>query len=120
VRIKERVQELVGRQAVEIVISKQYLIEALIDNLEKALGRRPVKITVDGEAKELFVYEGAVANAALKLAGSELDLFTAKKQVTHKKDRLDDLHGKELAVEFHRVATELLRDYSEHGDDGID
>jgi hypothetical protein len=43
---------------------------ALIDNLEKSLGRRPVTITVDGETKEVFVYKGDVANAAIKLAGS--------------------------------------------------
>jgi hypothetical protein len=44
VRIKERVQELVGRKAIDIIINKQFVTEALIDNLEIALGRKPVKI----------------------------------------------------------------------------
>jgi hypothetical protein len=35
-----------------------------------------------------------------------------KMEITHKKDHLDALSGRELAVEYARVAQELLADYS--------
>ena len=119
VRIKERVQELVGRKAIDVVINKQYVIEALIDNLEKSLGRRPVKITVDGEAKEVFVYRGDVANTALKLAGSELQMFVDKKEIKHLHKELDKLSDLELVQMLAREAQLLLEDHS-GGDDGKD
>src|SRR5271165_2879982 len=77
VRIKERVQELVGRKAIDVVINRQFITEALIDNLEKALGRKPVKIGAEG--KEVYVYRGDVANRAIQLAGTELQMFTERK-----------------------------------------
>jgi hypothetical protein len=55
-----RVQELVGRKAVDIIINKQFVTETLIDNLGRALGRRPVKIGAEGT--EIYVYRGDVAN----------------------------------------------------------
>ena len=75
VRIKERVQELVGRKAVEVIINKQLLMEALIDNLEKALSRKPVKLGPEG--KDTYVYRGDVANRAIELAGLTCGMFTS-------------------------------------------
>jgi hypothetical protein len=83
VRIKGRVQELIGRQAVEIIVTKQYVTEALVDNLEKALGRKPVKIGEVGKEREVFVYRGDVANRAIQLAGIELQMFTERKEIKH-------------------------------------
>ena len=109
VRIKERVDELVGRKAIDIIINKQFVMEALIDNLETALGRKPVKIGPDG--KEVYVYKGDVANGALKMLGAELNLFTERKavRVTNEFDRMTD---EELAQELQRAAQLLLDDHS--------
>ena len=42
-----------------------------------------------------------------------------EKEITHhKKDDLDDMNGKELALEYYRTAKLLLESYAE--DDGID
>ena len=54
-------------------------MEALIDNLEKALGRKPVKIGAEG--KDVYVYKGDVANATLKMLGAELNLFVERAEV---------------------------------------
>jgi hypothetical protein len=44
-----------------------------MDNVEKALGCKPVRIGKEG--LETFVYRGDVANNALKMAGQEIGLF---------------------------------------------
>ena len=36
-----------------------------------------------------------------------------KMEITHKKDDLDDMNEKELAVEYHRVATLLLESHAD-------
>jgi hypothetical protein len=105
VRIKERVAELVGRKAVSIIINKQLVIEALIDNLEKALGRKPVKIGAEG--KDVYVYKGEVANATLKMLGSEVGLFTERKEVRIG-DEFEKMTDAELAEELQRTAQLLL------------
>ena len=45
-----------------------------------------------------------------------------KMEITHKKDDLDDMSEKELALEYYRTAKLLLESYAEDGedDDGID
>jgi hypothetical protein len=110
VRVKERVQELVGRQAVKIIINKQFITEALIDNLEKALGRKPVKIGADGQ--EVYIYRGDVANKAIQLAGIELGMFVEKKNITHTASNLDHLSDLELVKLVQQEALELLEKYS--------
>jgi len=63
------------------VITRQFVIDALLENVEKALGRMPVKNGKEGA--ETFVYRGDVANTAIRLAGLELGLFTEKPQTSH-------------------------------------
>ena len=55
---------------------------------------------------------GAVANRALELIGKELGLFINRKDITVRKDDLDDLSGKELALEYARTAQLLLESYA--------
>jgi hypothetical protein len=81
--------------------------EALIDNLETALGRKTVKIGAEG--KEVYVYRGDVANRAIQLAGIEVGLFTQKSEI---RDDLDKLSNVELAQVLQREATALLEHYS--------
>ena len=52
---------------------------------------------------------------ALELIGKELGLFINRKDiaVSHKRDDLDDMNEKELAIEQVRVAQLLLASYEE-------
>lgn len=118
VRIKERVQELIGRQATNIVLSRQYVVEALIENAEKALGRKPVKIGHNGQAHEMYVYRGDVANRAIQLAGIEMGMFTERKEIRHltEFDKLSDSQLLELLAQ--EAQTLLLEDQSGESEDG--
>src|SRR4029453_873549 len=87
VNIIKRVAELKQRGAARIGLTKQFVLEATIENAEKALGRRPVKVTRrvrrDGEIVdqncEVFLYEPAAANQALRMLGGEVGLYTERK-----------------------------------------
>ncbi len=113
-----RVMELQGRRADRVILNKMYLTEAAIENIEKALGRKPVKISrrvkvgdgeYEDEVAEVFVYEGAVANAAIKLAGTELGMFVERKdfRISTEYDKLTD---KELADRLVAAGQLLLED----------
>ena len=62
---------------------------------------------------------GAVANRALELIGKELGLFINRKDITHtqKKDDLDDMNERELALEHVRVAQLYLEMCEKEGSD---
>lgn len=114
-RIKERIDELRTRQVEKIVLSKQYAIEAIIENLEKALGRRPVKVGKD--ATEIYVYRGDVANRALQMIGHELGLFTEKKEIAHSIGEFKQYTDEELVQILEHEAQALLGHHS-GGNDG--
>jgi len=61
-----------------------------------------------------------VANKTLELIGRELGMFVNKKEITHRKDDLDDLSGKELALEYVRTAQLLLESYSKDEEEDED
>lgn len=116
VRIKQRVQELAGRQATKIVVSRQYVVEALIENAEKALGRIPVKIGAEG--KEVYVYRGDVANRAIPLAGIECEMFVERREIKHLTD-FDKFSDAELVqILGHEAKQLLLEDKSRESEDG--
>ena len=91
-------------------MTRQYTIEALVENIEKALGRRPVKIGAEGN--EVYVYRGDVANRAIQLAGIEVGMFTERKEISHPKSSLDNLSDLELVQTLQREATALLEYHS--------
>ena len=84
-------------------------LSSRIDNAEKALGYKPVRIGEEG--KLVYVYRGDVANNALKLAGNELGLFVEKAQVTHKRE-FEDLSDLQIVEEIQREAQLLLEHHS--------
>ena len=100
--IKARVAELEARTAEKVTqitaMDRAWVLEELRANLERH--------------KET---NGAVANRALELIGKELGLFINRKDIRHtqKRDDLDDMNEKELAVEYVRVAQLLLASYEE-------
>ena len=59
---------------------------------------------------------GAVANRALELIGKELGLFINRKDITHsrKRDDLDDMNERELALEYVRTAQLFLASCEEN------
>jgi hypothetical protein len=110
-----RVLELQANQQERFVLTRQYAIEALVENIEKALGRRPVKIGADEE----FVYRGDVANRALQMLGAELQMFMPKSEVIHKKhDDLDHLSDLELVEVLANEAQQLLLHHQSRGGNG--
>ena len=84
----------------------QSIIAALLDNVEKALGCKPVRIGKEG--LETFVYRGDVANNALKTAGQELGLFLEKTEVSHRYAKYDELTEAELIRQIRDEAQLLL------------
>src|SRR5215469_16733804 len=93
-----------------LMLSKQYAIEAIIENLEKALGRRPVKVGKD--ASEIYVYRGDVANRALQMIGHELGLFTEKKEIAHSIGEFKQYTDEELVQILEHEAQALLAHHS--------
>lgn len=98
-KIQQRLQEFKERAATQIVLSKSYALEATIENVEKALGRRPVKIGKADEVREVYVYRGDVANRAIQLIGLELGMFVEKREITHLQ-HLEKLTNAELLKEL--------------------
>ena len=95
--------------------SRQYIVDALVGNAEKALGRKPVRIGAEG--KEVYVYRGDVANRAIQVAGIEVGLFTERKEIKHLNEfeKLSDVQLVELLVQEAQL---LLGHQNEDGQDG--
>lgn len=108
--VKERIAELRDRHVIRFVVTRQYLTEAAVENLEKALGRKPVKLGPAG--KEVFVYRGDVANRALQLLGSELAMFKEQKEIQHLHGKLTAMTDLELVTALATEAKALLEDHS--------
>ena len=118
--IIDRVMELQEKKVDRLVLSRQYVIEAVLENAEKALGRKPVKIGKAGEEREVYVYRGDVANTAIRLAGIELAMFVEKKEVHHTSElsRLSDVELLEVLIKEAEEAQQLLKlEYGEPLDD---
>jgi phage terminase small subunit len=118
--IKARIAEL-QQKTTEIVlkrmsITKQYVIEALLENIEKSLARQPVRVGPGGV--EMFAYRGEVANNAIKLAGLEIGLFVNKGEVAHRADRFADLTDTELLLRIKEGAEALLLEHQATPEDG--
>ena len=117
-RIRNRIAEIQGEtskqiQAVTVrqaTITRQYLIDALIENIEKSLARQPVP--VGAEMTPMYVYRGEVANNAIKMAGSEVNLFKDRVEVTSKMD-FSDLSDDELLQRLRDETDALIRERAE-------
>ena len=107
--IKARVAELEARTAEKVTqitaMDRAWVLEELRANVERH--------------KET---NGAVANRALELIGKELGLFINRKDITHtrKRDDLDDMDGKELALEYVRTAQLFLESCAEDEEEDKD
>jgi hypothetical protein len=85
-----------------------------MDNVEKALGCKPVRIGKEGW--ETFIYRGDVANNALKMAGQEIGLFTEKSEISHRRSRYDDLSDADIVRQIRDEAQLLLEHHAKVGE----
>jgi phage terminase small subunit len=109
--ISIRVAELQEKAEKRFYLTKQYVIDALIENAEKALGRRPVRLgnaNEIGKFEDVYVYEAAAANAAIKMAGVEVGLFVDRKDVRLVTSEYDKMTDAELAQRLAEAAKFLL------------
>jgi hypothetical protein len=86
-------------------MTRQYLLDALQENIEKSLAREAVRIGVGGV--EGYAYRGEVANNAIKMAGGEVGLFQDRTEVTHHMS-FDDLSDEQLLIRLRDEAAALL------------
>ena len=87
-KVRARFEVLRGKVSERVVektaISKAWVIEKLVENVERAMQAEPVRRkTGDGEEEVLgeYTYNGSVANKALELLGKELGMFIDRKEV---------------------------------------
>ena len=122
--IIDRVQELMRDKVDRHVLSRQYVIDRTLENIEIAMGKKPVRISSYGgkvEA-EVYVYEGQVANVALRMAGLEMGMFTERRDVkiTNEYANLTDAQLAQRLVEVGRQMLEGPTIEHEEGSDGVD
>jgi len=103
--IVKRVAEIQTDIYQELKLEREHLVRLGLRNAEVAAGLRPTKIGRDGV--EVYVYRGDVVNNALKLLGSELGMFTEKKEVLHRA-RYEEMTHQELLKAIRDEAQLLL------------
>lgn len=77
--ISKRVEELQAAAAAKTVLSRQWVIERLVENVERAMQAVPV-LDHEGEATGEYSYQGNVANKALELLGKEIGMFVGPRE----------------------------------------
>jgi hypothetical protein len=73
------VEELQAAAAAKTVLSRQWVIERLVENVERAMQAVPV-LDHDGNPTGEYTYEGNVANRALELLGKEIGMFVGRRE----------------------------------------
>ncbi len=72
--VRARVDELTAEFVEKSKLSKQWVLDGLKENFERAMQRVQV-IGEDGKPSGRYTYQGQVANKALELIGQELGMF---------------------------------------------
>lgn len=114
--ISRRVGELLDRReevdskAVELAIertaiTKEWVMERLRDNAERAMTAKPVT-DHDGKETGEYRYDGSVANRALELLGREIGMFVVRSETGRPGD-------------FTKLSDDELADIARGGSDGI-
>lgn len=79
VNVQARLAELQSRITEGVVLTRQWVIEKLIENASRAMTAEAVRDEAGNPIGE-FRYEGSVANRALELLGKELGMFVERKE----------------------------------------
>lgn len=110
-RLAELTQRVADSAAEKISISKSWVLNKLVENVERSMQVRPVKKKVDGEEVDSgeFRYDGSVANKALELLGKELGMFIDRKEIKNV-DEFDDMTVEELRELVSQEAEAILND----------
>src|SRR5277367_7180129 len=77
-------------------IDKEWVIERLRENVERAMQARPV-LDRAGNPTGSYVYNGAAANRALELLGKELGMFVEKRE-NKVVDEFDSMTDEQVAA----------------------
>lgn len=103
--IQARVAELLSRVTEGVVLTKQWVLERLIANANRAM-QAEARLDENGAPTGEYHYQGNVANRALELLGKELGMFVERKEVGQPGD-FDKLNADELR-EYIRRESEAL------------
>lgn len=94
--VVDRIAELLGAAAKQVVIERKWVLEALIENCEIALGRRQVEIQVDNakykapRKTKVTMRDAGAANKALELLGREAGLFVETRRNINEHSELSE------------------------------
>ena len=80
VKVQARLEELKAQAVERTVLTKQWVIDKLIQNVERAMQAQPV-LDAKGVPTGEYRYEGSVANRALELLGKEQGMFVDRKEI---------------------------------------
>jgi phage terminase small subunit len=104
-KVRARIAELLGRVAEGVVLTRQWVLERLIENANRAMQAEEVKDSKGIPTGE-YRYEGSVANRALELLGKELCMFVDRKEVG-KPGEFESMNADQLRDYIRREAEEL-------------
>lgn len=105
VNIQTRIMELQARAADQTVLTKAWVIDRLIQNVERAMQTVSV-LDSQGKPTGEYTYQGNVANRALELLGKEQGMFVDRKEVG-KPGQFEALDDKALEEAIMRETAEL-------------
>ena len=80
-RVTARISELQDSAAEKAVVTRRWVLERLIENVNRSMQAVEVK-KADGDGTGEYRYEGSVANRALELLGKELGMFVERRKDT--------------------------------------
>lgn len=89
----EAVLEDLLRSGGERAVDKDWIVECLVENIERSLGLKPLRDR-SGRTVGSYSHQGSVANKALELLGRQLGLFGEKRD--GKGGGFDDLSDEDL------------------------
>jgi hypothetical protein len=96
------------------VLSRQWVIDKLIQNVDRAMEAEPV-LDPKGNPTGEFKYNGNVANRALELLGKEIGMFVDRKEVAGPGafSELNDEERRQAIIEQTRELAELDPEFAE-------
>ena len=95
-----------SRAAEKAMLTKAWVIERLMENVERAMEAIPV-LDAAGNPTGKYVYNGNVANRALELLGKEQGMFIERKEIG-RPGSFDMLDDEELDSMIEALAAEVI------------
>ena len=105
--IQARVAELHTGMAERFVVTRQWVIDQLVENVRRAMQAVPLR-DADGNVVGVFRYDGRTANRALELLGKEIGMFGACSHNSYITTEYEKLSDTELLQQVAQVAGLLI------------